>query len=97
MFDNQFWPRVIKYVWSASLPVGTSLTNPLYSRGKVLVLRNGQSDKNKWYDEEVNFFDDYRKLFGADPGKVQGIGILTSSDSTKSVAAADYDDLVLLP
>ena len=97
VFDNQFWPRVIKYVWSASLPVGTSLTNPLYGRGRVVVLRNGQSDKNKWYDEEVNFLDDYRKFFGAEPGKVQGIGILTSSDATKTVAAADYDDFVLLP
>jgi hypothetical protein len=27
----------------------------------------------------------------------QGIGILTSSDATKTVAAADYDDFVLLP
>ena len=97
VFDNQYWPRVIKYVWSASLPVGMSFTNPLYGRGRVVVLRNGQSDKNKWYDEEVNFLEDYRKFFGAEPGKVQGIGILTSSDSTMSVAAADYDDFVLLP
>jgi Protein of unknown function (DUF3047) len=97
VFDNQYWPRVIKYIWSAALPAGSRFTNPLYSRGRVAVLRNGEPDKNKWYDEEVNFLDDYRKFFGAEPGQVQGIGILTSSDSTKSVAAADYDDFVLLP
>jgi len=53
--------------------------------------------KNKWYDGEVNFLAYYRKFFGAKPGQCQGIGILTSSDSTNSVAAPDYDDFVLLP
>jgi hypothetical protein len=97
VFDNQYWPRVIKYIWSSNQPVGNRFTNPLYGRGRVVVLRNGTSDKNKWYQEEANFLEDYRTLFGAEPGKVQGIGILTSSDATRSVATADYDDFMLLP
>jgi hypothetical protein len=52
---------------------------------------------DKWCDEEVNFYEDYKRFFGSEPGKVQGIGILTSSDATKSVASADYDDFVLFP
>jgi homospermidine synthase len=36
-------------------------------------------------------------LFGEEPGKVQGIAILSSSDLTKSLAIADYDDFILLP
>jgi len=36
-------------------------------------------------------------LFGEEPGKGQGIGILSSSDLTKSLAIADYDDFILLP
>lgn len=32
-----------------------------------------------------------------DPKKVQGIALLTTSNSTKSLAAADYDDFVLVP
>jgi Protein of unknown function (DUF3047) len=40
---------------------------------------------------------EYKKFFGSEPGQVQGIAIGTSSDSTKSVAAADYDDFVLIP
>ena len=97
IFDNQYWPRVIKFIWSASLPVGTRFTNPLYDRGRVVVLRSGAPDKAAWYEERVNFYAEYKKFFGNEPGEVQGIGILTSSDSTKSVAAADYDDFVLLP
>jgi hypothetical protein len=97
VFDNQYWPRVIKYIWSASLPVGTRFTNPLYDRGRVVVLKSGPSDRSMWQEEKVNFYAEYRKFFGNEPGEVQGIGLLTSSDSTKSVAAADYDDFVLLP
>lgn len=97
VFDNQYWPRVIKYIWSSSLPVGTRFNNPLYSRGRIVIKRSGASNMNKWLEEEAILFEDYKKFFGDAPGKVQGIGILTSSDSTKSIAVADYDDFVLLP
>jgi Protein of unknown function (DUF3047) len=97
VFDNQTRPRVVKYTWSSSLPVGAQFTSPLYSRNKGIVRRSGQPDSKRWYEEEVNFFEDYKKLFGEESGKVQGIAILTSSDATKTVAAADYDDFVLLP
>ena len=97
IFDNQIRPRVVKYTWSSSLPRGTQFTSPLYDRNKGIVLRSGPAGSGRWYEEEVNFLEDYKKLFGAEPGKVQGIAILTSSDATKTVAAADYDDFVLLP
>jgi hypothetical protein len=97
IFDSQYWPRVIKFIWSVLLPVGTRFTNPLYDRGRVVVLKSGPADKTTWFEERVNFYNEYKKLFGNEPGEVQGIGILTSSDSTRSVAAADYDDFVLLP
>lgn len=97
IFDSQYWPRVVKFIWSGSLPVGTRFTNPLYDRGRVIVLRSGSPDKTTWYEERVNFYAEYKKFFGNEPGEVQGIGILTSSDATKSVAAADYDDFVILP
>jgi hypothetical protein len=97
VFDNQTRPRVVKYTWSSSLPVGTQFTSPLYSRNNGIVRRSGRSDSKRWYEEEVNFFADYKKIFGEEPGQVQGIAILTASDATKTVAAADYDDFVLLP
>jgi len=98
IFDNQYWPRVIKYkLWSAALPARSRFSHPLYGRGYVVVVRNGSAEKNQWYNEEINFYDDYRSIFGTEPGKVQGIAILTSSDSTKSSASADYDDFELLP
>jgi hypothetical protein len=96
IFDNRIFPRVIKYVWSSTVPVGTRMQNPLYWRAKMIVLRSGPSDLGKWYQETGNFYQDYKELFGAEPGQIQGIGLMTSSSFTKSVAVADYDDFLLL-
>jgi hypothetical protein len=97
VFNNQYLPTIIKYIWSAALPVGARFTNPLYTRGRVIVLRSGSAEIGEWRREIVNFYEDYKNLFGEEPGNVQGIGILSSSDATKSLAIADYDDFILLP
>ena len=98
VFDNQVWPRVIKYVWSSALPAGMRfINNPLYNRGRIVILRSGPQEKDKWYEESIDFYEDYKRFLGEEPGKVQGIGILSSSDATKSLVIADYDDFLLLP
>jgi hypothetical protein len=97
IFDNSLLPRIIKYVWSTTVPVGTQVQNPLYWRAKIIVLRSGAAGLGEWRQETVNFDQDYRALFGAEPGQVLGIGLMTSSSFTQSVASADYDDFLLLP
>jgi hypothetical protein len=97
VFDSRLMPRVIKYVWSSTLPVGTRLDSPLYWRAKVVVLQSGSSNLGEWRQETVNCYRDYKELFGAEPGEVQGIAVLTDADTTNSLAEADYDDFALLP
>lgn len=97
IFDNTLFPRVIKYVWSTTVPAGTRLQNPLYWRAKMIVLRSDADGLGAWRQETVNFYRDYQELFGAEPGPVQGIGLMTSASFTQSVASADYDDFLLLP
>ena len=97
IFDSRIVPRVIKYVWSSTLPVGTHFESPVYWRAKVVVLQSGASRLKEWLPETVNVYQDYKDLFGTEPGEVQGIAVLTDADSTASVAEADYDDFTLLP
>src|SRR5581483_11687904 len=94
IFDNPIFPRIIKYVWSSTVPVGTRLQNPLYWRAQMVVVESGSACLGEWKPETVNFYQDYKTLFGAEPGKVLGIGLMTSSSFTKSVAVADYDDFL---
>src|SRR5262245_44240236 len=86
LFDSRTIPRVLKYVWSATAPVGAHIQNPFYWRAKTIVLQSGATALGQWREETVNFYQDYTQLFGGDPSEVLGIALLTSADSTKSVA-----------
>ena len=88
-------PECIKYVWSASLPIGTVIDSPYARKTKIVVLQNGTSPLNKWVTEEVNVYEDYRRFFNKEPEEVQAVGILTDADDTSSEAMADYDDIFL--
>jgi hypothetical protein len=96
IFDSTVVPRAIKYVWSSSLPIGTQLDSPVYWRAKVVVLESGEAASDEWRQETVNFYEDYKKLFGFEPGEVEGVALLTDSDTTATMAEADYDDFTLL-
>jgi hypothetical protein len=96
VFDSTIVPRAIKYVWSASLPVGTHMDSPVYWRAKIVVLESGSTATGEWRKEAVNFYEDYKKLFGFEPSEVEGVALLTDSDTTATVAEADYDDFTLL-
>ena len=61
------------------------------------VLQHGPARPGEWRQETVNFYQDYKSLFGFEPGEVRGIALLTDSDTMTSVAEAAYDDLMLLP
>jgi len=76
---------------------GTDIVREGEPASRLLVLRSGSAEPNQWIAQEINFYDDYRTFFGSEPGKVQGIAIISSSDSTQSSASADFDDFVLLP
>lgn len=97
VFDSRLLPRAIKYVWSSTLLVGMRMDSPTYWRAKVVVLQSGSANPGEWRQETVNLYEDYKKLFGFEPGEAQGIAVLTDSDTTRSVADAAYDDFVLLP
>ena len=90
IFEGRFRPKNIKYVWSASLPIGTKTQSPYNSKTKIVVLRNQSSLLNTWVCEKVNVYEDFKRLFGEKPETVKAIGIMTDSDNTESTAVAHY-------
>jgi hypothetical protein len=91
-----FMPRVLKYVWSSTLPIGTRQASPVASSTKIIVLESGTAGEPAWRTVTVNVQRDYAALFGEPAPTARGIGILTDSNDTSSVAAADYADFQLL-
>lgn len=88
-----FSGKSLKYIWSATLPVGTVIES---NRQHVVVLRSGADELGKWIWEEVNAYKDYRRLFGGDPRPADALGLLTDSNNTKTVVSADYDDITFI-
>jgi hypothetical protein len=84
--------KILKYVWSTTLPSGTILPSPFNQNTKVIVLQSGSEKTNQWLTETVNIRDDFRKVFGVAPPPVIAIAILSDADNTGSRAVADYDD-----
>ena len=90
----------IKYVWSSTLPVGTVVNRRISKfgmelyEGKYIVVASGKKDLGKWITFKRNVLADYERTFGKKPVyKAIFIGILTDSNSTKSQAEADYDNI----
>ncbi|MBW2019513.1 MAG: DUF3047 domain-containing protein [Deltaproteobacteria bacterium] len=90
IFPALFRPNNIKYVWSASLPIGTTTESPYSSKTKIIVLRNQSSPLGTWVSEKVNVYEDYKRLFGHEPEQVKAIGLMSDSDNTKSRSEAHY-------
>jgi hypothetical protein len=95
IFEGFFRPNTIKYVWSASLPQGTTTESPYNSKTKIVVLRNQNSPLDEWISETVDVSADYRRLFKEEPKKVQAIGLMSDSDNTSSESIAQYREIVI--
>jgi hypothetical protein len=48
--------------------------------------------ETKWFEEEINILEDYRRAFGRDPQKEAYIGIMCDTDNTKesTISFLDY-------
>jgi hypothetical protein len=94
------WPlmKVIKYVWSETLPVGTCLESPFFSGTKIVVVESGHGFEGQWVIERRDVLADFRRLFGSKQAApiARGIGILTDADNTGSHAIGDYGDIEML-
>ena len=97
MFSS-FPVRVIKYIWSDTLPVGSFLESPHSSGTKMVVVCGGRELIGTWVTRERNVLEDYRRFFGASEKNpvAKGIGLLTDSDNTRSRAIGDYGDIEIL-
>jgi hypothetical protein len=95
IFEGRLRPDNIKYVWSASLPLGTTTESPYSSKTKIVVLRNQSSPLGEWISEKVNVYADYKRLFAREPKQVQAIGLMSDSDNTQSRAVAHYRGIMI--
>jgi hypothetical protein len=88
------WPfiKAIKYIWSDTLPVGSSFPSPYSSTTRIVVIRSGRSQQGTWVSEKRDVLADYLLIYGEGVRNpvASGIGILTDADETNSHSIGDY-------
>lgn len=85
----------INYIWANRLPKGESTPNAYTDRLQMVAVRSGDAEAGRWFAEERNILEDYRRLYGEEPPLLAGIAIMTDTDNTGSQAEAWYGDIEL--
>lgn len=88
-------PKSIKYTYSSTLPVGSTVD---YGPLQVLVVASKEEQGlDKWTTHTRNVVKDYKRLFGDDPDSTPlSITMWSDSDTLDDVGKVDFDNIALL-
>lgn len=86
---------MLMYIWSANVPENTVIPSAHTSQVRMLVVSSDQAGLGRWQTIKRNLADDYRQVFGNDPGPVIGVAVMTDSDNTGTRATGEYADIIM--
>jgi hypothetical protein len=84
------------YVWDGSLPAGTTIPSEHTGKIQMIVVSTGEGRVGQWVQLRRNVLEDYRRIFGEEPGDIVAVGVMTDSDDTRQQARALYGDITFL-
>lgn len=87
----------LMYVWCTRRAPGEITQNPHTSRVRKIVVESGAGGVRQWRDYRRDIVADYERAFGAKPGRLIAVGVMSDSDNTRQQAVAWYGDIRLLP
>lgn len=86
---------VVMYIWSDQVAVGTVIPSAHTSQVKMLAVASGADGLGRWQSVQRNLVEDYRRAYGAEPGPVLGVAVMTDTDNTGTKAAGEYAEIRL--
>ncbi len=88
--------KVLEYIWSETLPIGTIGTSPYSKNIKLIVARSGPNKDKMWFLEDRDIIADYLKAFGRSPEyDIGAVAFMTNTEHTGTSADAMYDEIKL--
>jgi hypothetical protein len=98
MLTGQELPyATLMYVWENRFGPETLLRSAFTGQVRMIVVGTGLDRIGTWKTFQRTYVDDYRRAFGAEPGRLVGVGIMTDTDNTGESVEAFYGDIVLKP
>jgi hypothetical protein len=90
--------KVISYIWDSAAPEGTvtdeSIGWPFALAIKVMVVRSGEADVDRWVIERRNIYEDYEKMFHEKPSRVKGVRLQANTQYTKDTSEGFIGQIV---
>ena len=83
----------LMYVWDSQAPVGSTFWYARSSRVRYLVVESGGAGADRWLAYRRNVVEDYRRVFGSEPGHISDVGVMTDSDDLGTLSETWYGDL----
>ena len=80
----------LTYIWDSTAPRGlvTAASAPAFKKLFAIVMQSGPQGLGNWITERRNLIDDYKQVFGAAPGALEGVRMQINSQHTHSRAEA---------
>jgi hypothetical protein len=85
---------MLMYIWSDQVEVESIIPSAHTSQVKMLVVASGTDGLGKWQSVRRNVAKDYRRAYGAEPGPVLGVAVMTDTDNTGEKAVGEYADIL---
>jgi hypothetical protein len=86
---------VVMYVWSDKVPVETVVPSAHTGQIRMLIAGSGTDAVGAWQQVRRDLVADFRRLYGAEPGRVVGVAVMTDTDNTGARAVGRYADIRL--
>jgi hypothetical protein len=86
--------RFIEYLWSSHLSQGDIIKDPSKPAQKLIIIEGGSQNLGKWISYKRNIYEDFKKLYKAEPRHLIFVGILNDTDQTGQEAISYISDLI---
>jgi hypothetical protein len=86
----------LMYIWGNREPVESVIVNPHTHRVRKLVATTGTEKSRQWVQIQRNYVEDFKRVYGEEPGRLLAVSIMTDTDNTGDTVTAWYGDIELL-
>ena len=83
----------LMYVWDGQAPVEKAVAYARTGRVQYLVVESGAARAGGWLAYRRNVVEDYRRVFGGEPGRIRHVGLLADSDDLRTRTDAWFANL----
>jgi DUF3047 family protein len=87
---------MLMYIWGGALPAETVIPSEHTAKIQMIVVPSDEARVGQWVQFKRNVLEDYRRLFGDEPGDIVAVGVMSDSDDTGKQARALFGDITFL-